>query len=193
MVARGEAHGTIRLGQEIARLGLTMNNSMRQFFRPILEELRDQSGETVDLTVLHPHGASVVDQVHSLKDLRVVSRPGQLLPMHATASGKASLACVEPARRAALLAGPLPALTGATQVDSVALLAEIAGTPKGAVFYDREEYCEGICAVAIDLAVSGFGAVAIAISMPAARFAEAEAPCRALLEGLRRRLDRNGG
>lgn len=191
LVARGEANASIRLGQEVARLGLTMNSGMRQFFRTIIEELRDQSGETIDLTILHPRGASVVDQVSSPKDLRVVSKPGQLLPIHATASGKASLALLEPTRRASVLGADLPALTGTTMTDPAALLAQIAATPRGDVFYDREEYCEGICAVAIDLGVSGFGAISIAISMPAARFPEAEERCRQLLIDLRRRLDRN--
>lgn len=190
LVARGSGDGSIRLGQEIARLGMTMNQDLQKVFRPLLQDLRDRSGETVDLSILHPRGAAVLDQIASPQALRVVSRPGQILPLHATASGKAHLGQLPPARRAEHLSLPLAALTPQTLTSVPEVLAHIEGHPPGRPFVDREEYAEGICALGIDLSLAGLGPVAIAISMPAARFAEAEQRCADLLVALRQSLER---
>lgn len=190
LVARTSAGASIRLGQEIARLGTSMNQDVRKFFRPIIEEIGARSNEAVDLTVLHPHGAVVIDQVASPRALRVVSRPGLLLPLHATASGKAHLAQLSLDMRMTALRAPLPALTSATITDRDALLAQIASTPAGGAYFDRAECFEDICAVGIDLGTTGLGNLAIAISMPSARFVEAEAHCTHLLTELRAELSR---
>lgn len=188
LVARGAADSSIRLGQEIARLGMTMNRDVTQFFRPILQDLRDACCETVALSIRHPRGVAVLDQIASPLALRVVAGPGHILPLHATALGKAHLAQLSPAERHALLPGPLPALTRQTRTDPLQLLAEIAAQPADQPFEDREEFAEGICALGIDLSAAALGPVALSITMPAARFAEAAPRCAELLIALRRRL-----
>lgn len=59
---------------------------------PILEELRDRSGETTYLAVLDGNQATALLVQESLQSVRVKVKLGQSLPAHANAAGKALLA-----------------------------------------------------------------------------------------------------
>ncbi len=66
--------------------------------RPILDELRTQTGETVHLSVLEPSGEIVyVAKVGGSKSIGVLTRLGQLSPSWCTATGRAILAFDEAA------------------------------------------------------------------------------------------------
>jgi DNA-binding IclR family transcriptional regulator len=163
----------VRLGRELVRLGSAVHANLRALIRPHLQELHVRTKDTVDLTLVMDGVPIVVDQISSTAALRVVSFLGRPLPLHATASGKAHLMAMPRAEAEALLtAQPLRAYTPHT-ITSVPQLVAFAGTiDEGGFGYDREEYDEGVCAIALPIRSLGSDNYAVALSMPNKRFAE---------------------
>ncbi len=110
-----------------------------------LKRLRDATGETVHLAV--PNGRSMVfiEKLESPSAVRMSSRIGTSVPLHATAVGKAYLAALEPQACAALLKGlPLPRHTAHTLTERAALMAELQAIRAGGWSADREEHEAGV-------------------------------------------------
>jgi IclR family transcriptional regulator, acetate operon repressor len=66
--------------------------------RPVLEQLRDDTGETVWLALLDGRDVVAVDGVESRRVVRTSVRRGYVMPTSASASGKAILAVLGPER-----------------------------------------------------------------------------------------------
>lgn len=162
----------VRLGRELVRLGSAVSANLRTLFRPYLQELHQRTKDTVDLTLLMDGTPVVVDQISSTAALRVVSFVGRPLPLHATASGKCHLMNMPRDEALASLQQPLPAFTGQTVTSTDQLEKTINKIASGEFGYDREEYEEGICAIALPIHTFGASNYAIALSMPAKRFTE---------------------
>lgn len=65
---------------------------LRTVGRPVLQELRDRTGETVHLGVLEGGRVVYVEKLESPGPLRMASMVGRIVPAHSTALGKAMLA-----------------------------------------------------------------------------------------------------
>ena len=80
-----------RLGIRLHELGelVASRNQLRDHALPLLEPLRNQTGETVHLAV--PEGAQMfyVERLESYHGLRFSSRVSRVRPIHLTSSGKA--------------------------------------------------------------------------------------------------------
>lgn len=91
-------HSRYALGLALWELGSRMVSGLelREVAHPILQELRDATGETVHLAILD--GAEVVylDRMESQAGLTLFRRIGFRMPAHATSSGKAILAFSPP-------------------------------------------------------------------------------------------------
>jgi IclR family transcriptional regulator, acetate operon repressor len=162
----------VRLGPELVRLGLSVHANLRALFRPHLQELHARTQDTVDLTLLMDGQPLVVDQITSTAALRVVSFVGRPLPLHATASGKAHLMVLSREAVEALLPRELQRFTRNTLTSGPELI-KFAGTSAGAEFaYDREEYEEGVHAIALPIQTLSMDNYAVAVSMPTKRFEE---------------------
>jgi DNA-binding IclR family transcriptional regulator len=95
--------------------------------RPALRTLHDKTGETVLLARRSEAQVIYVDVIESAANIRYSARPGQFMPIHATASGKALMGHMsEAARRRLLDSIALPFLTPETITDRHALEVEIA-------------------------------------------------------------------
>lgn len=93
--------------------------------RPEMIRLRDATGQTTTLSVLEERGMRVIDIVRMETPVQIVTKPGALLPFHATAQGKLALA-FGPARLWDVVrAGPLEAVTPDTNTDLAVLEREI--------------------------------------------------------------------
>jgi IclR family transcriptional regulator, KDG regulon repressor len=145
--------------------------------RPI-RELRDASGETAYLTVLHGHDLVSVIEMLGARPIqaRRFIPPGQTC-LHSTASGKLWLAFLPPDQLAPLLASlPLPRFTPNTIDTREALEAELAAIRRQGYALDREENLVGVTCVAAPVFARHGQCVAIAsIAFPApeaGRFAE---------------------
>jgi IclR family KDG regulon transcriptional repressor len=87
------AIGQAALGQlDIRRLSL-----------PYLQELNQQTRETIHLTVRHGLSAVYVEKLDSPEPLRIYSRIGAAVPLHCTAVGKVMLAYLPPQELATVL------------------------------------------------------------------------------------------
>lgn len=179
----------VRLGRELVRLGSAVQASLRTLIRPHLQELHARTRDTVDLTLLMDGTPIVVDQISSTASLRVVSFVGRPLPLHATASGKCHLMNMGREEAARLLEEPLKPYTSHT-ITSVPTLMKFAGTLADAEFgYDREEYDDGICALALPIQTPASDNYALAVSMPAKRFAERLPDLRGALRQAQRGIE----
>ena len=59
--------------------------------RPLMQRLRDETGETIILARRSANRVLYVDVVESVQPLRYSAQPGQLKPLHTTATGRAIL------------------------------------------------------------------------------------------------------
>lgn len=178
------------LGRELVRLGAAVQADLRALFRPFLQELHARTKDTVDLTLLMDGVPIVVDQISSTNALRVVSFVGRPLPLHATASGKAHLAALPRNRAAEYLQAPLRAFTSHT-ITSASQLLKLADTlAEDEYGYDREEFDDGVCALALPIQTLGTDNYAIALSMPSMRFSERLPLLREALRQAQRGIER---
>ncbi len=166
--------GEIRLGGGLARLGAATRQTLRHELRPVLEALRDEVDETVDLAVLDGGGMRFVDQLAADHRLRAVSAVGVSFPLYCTANGKAMLAALPDDRVAALLPPRLEAHTPATMTSRAELGRELERIRAAGVAFDREEHTEGISAVGAAVHDTAGPVAAISIPVPTARFARDE-------------------
>ena len=106
-----------RLGPRCLLLatGVHTNFDVRHEALPAMEALRDETGETVQLTVLDGADVVYVEQVTSSKPVRSVGTMGQRAPAHTAsrAASRSSPRC-RSSRVRALLPNPLPRPTAAS-------------------------------------------------------------------------------
>jgi len=112
-----------------AIIGLAMRplldeDRLRNLARPILEELRQRTGETVHLATLRGADVVTVEQLESSQTLLVRHPRGMILPAHATAVGKA-LVAYHPEIESALIAEGLRRLTPYTVINPEHFQAEL--------------------------------------------------------------------
>src|SRR2546421_7206659 len=85
-----------RVGPALHDLGAAIAESGvgRADWRPYMQALCDELGETVNLVALRGAEAIFVDSVETRRPLRVAGREGVALPAHAVSAGKALLAAL---------------------------------------------------------------------------------------------------
>ena len=139
--------------------------------RPVLEQLRAEFDETVNLGVLSDREVLYLDIVESTRGLRMSSRVGARDQLHSTALGKAYLATMtEPEIRALLDGYERRQKTRRTIVDMDQLVREIDLTRARGYSIDDEENDLGARCVGIAVTdPDGRPQAAISISGPAAR------------------------
>jgi len=139
--------------------------------RPVMAELRDRFGETVNLGVLDGDRISYIEIIESPKSMRLAARPGDRHPIHSTALGKAVAATLPTSVVTAILDGEgMPQLTARTITDPEHYLEELAEIrDRGFALDDRENEEDGRC---VATALPGLGLpAAISLSAPASRLA----------------------
>jgi IclR family transcriptional regulator, KDG regulon repressor len=121
------ADSTYRLGPRCLLLATGVHTSfdVRREALPTMEALRDETGETVQLTVLEGSDVVYVEQVTSRKPVRSVGTMGQRAPAHTVSGGLAQLALLPFDRVRALLPNPLPRPTAASIPSLERLAAEL--------------------------------------------------------------------
>ncbi len=187
-----EAH--YRLGPSWQRLGRQVRSQVdiRAVAKPIMNLLRDQTGETVNLTA--PEGDQVVYIERAIPNrmMRVEQVIGSRAPLHVTAVGKLMLAesgaegCRAYARRSGL-----PRYTPNTLTTQKALWAEVERCAAQGYARDDEEAELGVCCIGVLIRDGGGEAVAgLSLSAPRERL---RAEWVALLQEAGRRLSQQIG
>ena len=116
--------------------------------RPVLEDLAERTGETVNLALPADDGVLNVDQVTSTRSVVSISWVGRRTPYHCTANGKVFLAFGGEEERERLLALPLEACTPRTIVNAEELRNQLMEVRARGYARTTEELEEGLSAVA---------------------------------------------
>ncbi len=182
------ATGRTRLGPELARLALHSRGDLRAELRPFLEDVHRTLDETVGLSVLEGDAVRFVDQITASHPLQAITAVGELLPAWSSASGRALLATLAPQEREGLVPEVLVAHAPSTTTDRREVMAAIERAARDGVAVTREEYSEGVCAAAVAVR-DAFGAAAISVSAPSARFTRRGDEIAAALLDVRARAD----
>jgi DNA-binding IclR family transcriptional regulator len=139
-----------------------------------LRELRDATGETVQLVIESGGKSLVLEQVRGTQPLQVCGQVGMRTPLHSCAPGKALLAWWDADRRTAWLGtATLKRYTTTTLADRESLEAELTAARPLGYTVDRAEGLEGIhCVAAPILDPHGHVLAAVTIMAPVSRLPE---------------------
>lgn len=157
--------------------GLLHNSRDHVARHQILKEVAEQVGETVNYAVPGNSGMSYLDRVETDWPFRIQLPVGTSVPFHCTASGKSFLASLAPKKREALVASlNLKKMTAHTLSERDALLDELKSIRKLGYSTDREEFMEGMIAIAVPvLDPNGRFIAGLAYHGPAQRMSLTEA------------------
>jgi DNA-binding IclR family transcriptional regulator len=177
LVEQDETTRLYRLGAGLTRLAL-MREAQFPFLRmavPVVEALAAETGETVHLSEYSKRGLITVQVIESAKANRVSVQLGDVLPMHATASGIAFLAFAEERIRETILAGPMPAFTPFTIGDAATLADHVTAARARGHSIGAQGFEEGVMSVAAPiLGADGYAIGAIAVAAPRVRTQKAD-------------------
>jgi DNA-binding IclR family transcriptional regulator len=160
-----------RLGIRLHELGevVASRSQLRDHALPLLESLRNQTGETVHLAV--PEGGQMfyVERLESYQGLRFSSRVSRLRPIHLTSSGKA-VAAFNPEVAEAACAMGFARRTPRTIGSKEQFLRCLSETRKRGYAFSIEEDEPGLASVAAPvLDRNGVARAAISVAGPVAR------------------------
>jgi IclR family transcriptional regulator, acetate operon repressor len=116
--------------------------------RPVLEQLAEETQETVNLAVLGGREVVNIDQVAGSHAVVNVNWVGKRTPLHCTSNGKVLLAHLPPGERDRILAGPLERRTPGTIVDPEVLGTQLRRARRQGYASTVEELEVGLNAVA---------------------------------------------
>jgi DNA-binding IclR family transcriptional regulator len=175
-VLQDKPNGAYRPGPVLNEIGLAAIGriDIRLVARPILEELVEQTQETVSLSLLEGRNIRFVDGVESPRSVRVGNRTGLVLPAHCTAAGKAILAALPEIELIRRYRGrDLIARTPTSISTWGKLEEELDVVRRRGYALNAEEGEEGICAVAAAVRdLTDAPLASIAVVLPANRMAK---------------------
>jgi IclR family transcriptional regulator, acetate operon repressor len=163
------------LGIGLAAAG---QEGLRDIAQPVLEELRDATDETIHLAVRDGSSLLILLRKDSRQAVRTFVEVGTRAPLHATASGLAILAKMDPAEVGAVLDRGMERFTPTTIVNRAMLLEEIERTGRrGYALNDSAWWRPDVSAVAAAIVNAGGRPVAaVTISVPSSRFEQKNEP-----------------
>lgn len=166
-----------RLGPGVLRLARIRESSMplATIATPLLRRLVDGCGETAHLTVLAGKRLSTVAVAASERSNRVNMDIGEVLPLHATASGLVILAHAGPALLESLDPENLQAYTAGTCTSRSELMTLVASARNDGYAVNDGWYESDACSIAAPY-FDQYGDVrgSIAVAAPSSRFGAAE-------------------
>ncbi|MEX0347634.1 MAG: IclR family transcriptional regulator [Rhizobiaceae bacterium] len=143
----------------------------------ILVDVAKRVRETVNFVVPEDKGMTYMDRVETDWPFRIQLPIGSHVPFHCTASGKTFLASLKPAARRAMVNSiELEKLTSNTHDNSEGLMSELEEISEQGYALDREEFMEGMIAIAVPVSdPSGRFFAALAYHGPTQRVSLGEA------------------
>ena len=148
---------------------------IREAARPVMERLRAETGETINLMQRDDRRMVLIDRLESPHPLRSVQALGVRAPMHLSSNGKAFLAAAPDSEVVAYLAAPLETGTPDAIVTPDALRREIGVIRRQGFATNRGELERGVRAVAAAIRdASGAPVASLSISCPAVRLPDAK-------------------
>jgi IclR family acetate operon transcriptional repressor len=162
--------GGYRLGGVLVLLG---DAARRDFGMdrvvPVLSEIAAKFQDSVSLGVREGLAVGVLHRIESRRELRFSQRTGSVVPLHASAMGKAILCGAADLEAEIGALGDLPALTQNTVRDPAALAAQVKRSIERGYTIDNEEQVIGVRCVGVPIRDRrGTVRAALAIQAPAA-------------------------
>lgn len=144
-----EEGGTYRVGVRLWEIGslAPVRGGLRELAMPFMEDLYEATHENIQLAVLVDAEAMILEKISGRHSVRIVTRVGGRLPLHATGVGKVLLAHAPLALIDAVLSGPLERLASRTIVDPDALAADLDETRARGYSMTNDEMTEGAMSV----------------------------------------------
>jgi DNA-binding IclR family transcriptional regulator len=174
-----EASRTFRLGSRLWEVAqsYTMAADLAAIAQPLMDDLRDQTTETVQLARLDGLENVYLAISESPHPMKLVSAVGSRLSAHATGVGKVLLAGLDPAELERRLdAAELTRYTDRTITTRKALRAALAEIHNRGWGEDNEEFVVGCRCIAMPVHDADQNTVAaMSVSVPTPRFNEAVA------------------
>jgi DNA-binding IclR family transcriptional regulator len=165
--------GKYKLGYGLLDLGMRLLSSidLRREALPYLQQLATQVNEVVHLAFLDRGEVVYIEKVESPQTIRMHSRVGTHVPVHATGLGKAILAFLPPREAIGIIDRyGLAQLTEHTLTDREVFLRALETTRQTGFAFDLEEHQLGVCCVAAPIwDSSGKVAAACSVSGPSIR------------------------
>lgn len=161
-----------RLGPGLLRLARVREaiSPVQEVVRPIMNELVARIGETAHFSMYAGGSLATIGLVESTKSNRVMLERGEVIPLHATASGLAFMAFARPEIVEEALNKKLTRHTSFTITDSNELRERLSLVATDGVAVANSSYEDGVCGVAAPVVgQDGFSRGAIAIAAPASR------------------------
>ena len=177
-VSRNAHTGSYQLGAAFFSFASPPLRSLAATARPLLERLRDDFGETINLGVLDGTRVLYIEVIESVHAMRLSARRGDRDFIHSTALGKAIGAQLSDQEvRTILDLEGMPRLSSNTIIDRDVYLRVLEEVRETGFSTDMGESEEGACclAVALQWPASNINA-AISLSSPAARFPTKDLP-----------------
>lgn len=172
-VERVNGESTYRLGRALVALQAGHIDDLVWHARPLLEQLRDELGETTNLGIRDGDRVAYLEIVESPLSMRMAARRGDRDYLHCTALGKVLAADLDATRLGALLGDtPLPRRTEHSITDRDELMRELELVrQRGYAVDDCENEVGGRC---VAVRIPGPLEAAVSVSAPAARLAQRE-------------------
>jgi IclR family acetate operon transcriptional repressor len=173
-VAQNGRSERYRLGREAFLLGHAAGRTLGfDAAMPLLDQMAQTTGESVNLVVRDGQEALVVLRVESRQPLRFGQPVGTRIPLYCTSSGKALLAFAsDPPAEVAQL-GTLERLTSTTITSPEDLLRDLAETRARGYSINRAERVAGVCGLAAPVpGTEGSSIAALAVQGPEIRITE---------------------
>ena len=147
-------HGRgLTAGHKLQRLAIEVvagGGGRRAALHAILEVVAETVGETCNINVPDGNAMRYVDRVESRWPLRMQLPIGTRVPLHCTASGKAFLGSLPPARRRQVIANLVLDPHTPNTITDPGVLEQAAETiAQNGYGIDDEEFLEGMVAVAV--------------------------------------------
>jgi IclR family KDG regulon transcriptional repressor len=168
-----EERSTYALGMRLVRLAHAAwaTSSLAPIAQPYLDELSEETGETIHLAQMDMGQVLYVDKRNAAKPVDMFSSAGKVGPAYCTGVGKAMMAYLdEPALGAAIARQSFHRFTPETLDSPEKLKAELNAIRARGYAFDREEHEPGIicCAVPI-LSRAGRAIGAISVTSTTSR------------------------
>ncbi|MEH6726358.1 MAG: IclR family transcriptional regulator [Hyphomicrobiales bacterium] len=188
LIMNTASEGGLRLGPEIQSLAAAGRVDAAELLRPIMADIADRTGETVDLAVLRDDHLVFVDQVVGTHRVRTVSAVGENFPLTSTANGKAALALLDDEMAAILAARELKAMRSDKALST--LIAELEDIRATGLAWDFDEHTEGISAVGHGFCDTTGQIYALSVPVPSYRFSKTKNSISKLLKAMAPQIEK---
>lgn len=168
-----------RLGPGVLELAqrFLKQNGIVDIAIPHMNQLRDQTGETVALQLLDGRETVCVAMAESRHPVRVTYYLGERMPAYCTSSGFVFLAGMPVAARKAILSKKLQKYTSRTVVDAAKIEEIIQDVHRKGVSFADETYIAGACAISAPIhGPSGDVIAVVTMAAPSQRISPKQLP-----------------